>query len=347
MLAIHKRINNGQAATLDGYLYVDGLGRTLARKTPTVTAGKYLVSGQATLNNRGLVIKDYLPYFSNSDYTVLEMADISKAGTNYAYDALGRPIMTTFADGTYASFSYLPTSTTTIDPNGHMQKAYSDARGRLIRKEEYDGADGRCASYPASAFSVYATTLYGYDVVGNLTSVTDAANNVTTITYDALGHKIGMNDPDMGNWAYSYDAKGNIISQTDAKGQVVRLSYDELNRPLNKTDGIPAGPINNFPNLKPATQAFNVVYNYDDNAQLYGKRRLGSVNYVGGAARFTYDAIGREIASSKTIESTTYGVTRMYDALDNVKQVQYPDSSQVQYQYNPAGQVDGIVGGSL
>ena len=48
-----------------------------------------------------------------------------------------------------------------------------------------------------------------YDVLGNLTNVTDAANNQTTITYDTLSRKTSMTDPDMGYWVYQYDANGN------------------------------------------------------------------------------------------------------------------------------------------
>jgi YD repeat-containing protein len=345
VLVAHRRLVNGQAATIDSYSYVDGLGRTLVSKTPSATAGQYVVSGQASVNDLGQVVKEYPPYFSSSDYSVLELPSTSKDGTSYVYDVLGRRITTTFADGTYASFSYAPTTTTTIDPNGHMQKSYADARGRLIKKEEYTGADGRWVDYPASAYALYATTLYGYDIKGNLTSVTDAQNNVTTINYDALGRKTGMVDPDMGRWSYTYDAIGNIISQTDAKGQIQRFSYDELNRPLNKTDGIPTGPINNFPNLVPTTPAFNVVYNYDDGTQSFGKGRLGSVTYDNGTASFTYDALGREIASTKTIDGVSYGVSRMYDALDRLQQIQYPDAMAVKYQYNPAGQVDSVMDG--
>ncbi len=342
VLVTHRRIDNGQAAMLTTYAFVDGLGRTLAVKTPAATPNQFIVSGQKTLNNRGEAVKDYLPFLSSSDWTALEATDPSRDGASYKNDALGRRERTTFADGTYATFSYTPTLTTVIDPNGHMQKSYADARGRLIKKEEYTGADGRWPDYPQSAFNVYATTLYGYDVTGNLTSVTDAAKNVTTITYDKLGRKISMQDPDMGACSYGYDAIGNIISQTDAKGQTVRFSYDELGRPLNKTDGKPTGPIDNFPNLLPGKPTFNVAYNYDDNAQLYGKGRLGSVTYDNGTANFVYDPLGRETASSKTVDNVTYNVSRMYDALDRIKQIQFPDAAQVQYHYNAAGQVDSI-----
>ena len=43
-------------------------------------------------------------------------------------------------------------------------------------------------------------TNYSYDALGNLVQVTDANNNMTTMTYDWLSRKTAMTDPDMGSW---------------------------------------------------------------------------------------------------------------------------------------------------
>ncbi|MDV7400168.1 hypothetical protein RZS08_52630, partial [Arthrospira platensis SPKY1] len=84
------------------------------------------------------------------------------------YDAMGRQIQSTNADGTYATVSYDDWTVTGTDENGHMQKSYFDAYGRLIIKEEYTGADGRSPDYPAAAYTLYATTHYSYDSEGSL-----------------------------------------------------------------------------------------------------------------------------------------------------------------------------------
>ncbi len=39
-----------------------------------------------------------------------------------------------------------------------------------------------------------------------------------THSYDALGRKVALRDPGMGEWAYGYDPNGNLVAQTDAKG---------------------------------------------------------------------------------------------------------------------------------
>ena len=78
------------------------------------------------------------------------------------------------------------------------------------------------------------TTQYAYDVLDNLLEVTDDAGNVSTMSYDLLGRKTAMHDPDMGDWDYAYDALGNLVGQLDAKGQLLTLSYDTLGRLTGK-----------------------------------------------------------------------------------------------------------------
>ena len=48
-------------------------------------------------------------------------------------------------------------------------------------------------------------------MAGRLLTVQDHASNQTTLTYDLLGRKTSMNDPDMGAWQYRYDAAGNLV----------------------------------------------------------------------------------------------------------------------------------------
>ncbi len=62
-----------------------------------------------------------------------------------------------------------------------------------------------------------ATTTYGYSPLDLLTKVTDAASNQTSMTYDAVGRKTAMTDPDMGTWYYGYDPQGKLLQQSGAK----------------------------------------------------------------------------------------------------------------------------------
>ncbi|MCA9398380.1 MAG: hypothetical protein KC618_01440, partial [Candidatus Omnitrophica bacterium] len=329
-----QRIEHGQGQTIDAYQFYDGLGRLIQTKTPSAVSGQTIVSGQVEYNSRGLPEKQYLPYFSSNTLTVPDAINPSRPHTIIEYDAMGRMVKTTHPDGAYITISYDDTITTMIDENGHMQKSYVDAYGRLVKKEEYTGADGRFLNvYPATTgpvdmhYTLYATTEYIYDALGNLTQTIDDHGNTTTITYNELGQKIAMNDPDMGVWTYEYDDNGNLKKQTDAKGQVIHFIYDELNRLKRKYDD---------------NNTLDVTYTYDEVGQAYAKGRLNKAEYEDGEAAFEYDAIGRETRSTKMIGTTARDVLRGYDALNNITDVTYPSGESIYYQYNPAGQIKAI-----
>lgn len=323
-----QRVKSGQAQTIDAVSFYDGLGRLIQTKTPTEVVGQFAVNGQAEYNSRGLKIKQYLSYFSTSLLDTIVPVDPARARSTIEYDAMGRPVKTINADGTYASAAYDDWMTTATDENGHKQASYSDAWGRLSKKEEYTGADGRSPNYSASPYTLYATTLYSYDSEGNLLQTKDAYNNTTTITYDVLGRKTAMTDPDMGNWTYQYDLNGNLTKQIDAKGQTLTFTYDALNRLTNKTDGT-GGTV-------------NVNYTYDTATVTNAKGRLTQAAYTGGNTQFAYDELGRELQSIKAMNTTNYSVNRGYDALNNLLQIQYPDQKNIYYKYNGAGQIEAV-----
>ncbi|MBF0386827.1 MAG: VCBS repeat-containing protein [Candidatus Omnitrophica bacterium] len=331
VMIAHNRIEHGQSATLDSYVYIDGLGRTLSVKTPSATTGKVVVSGQVTSNNRGLVVKEYPAYFSTSDYSVLELPGTANAATTFEYDALGRRIKAVFADGTYAATVFSPLSTTVTDPNGHRTIRITDARGRIIRVENYSGATGQSDMYPAQAFTLYAATTYNYDLLGNLLTVTDSKNNVTTMTYDALGRKLSMDDPDMHHVSYEYDVPGKLIKQTDAMNVSMAITYDVLGRPLSKA--------------RADSGADKVSYMYDQlgqNILRQDKGKLVNVDYPSGRTGFEYDLLGQERLSTKVIGNSIYHVLRSYDALGRLKSLSYDGKALILYTYNAAGQLNAM-----
>ncbi len=323
------RVDSGLTQTIDSVEYYDGLGRLIEAKTLGPHPGQYIVSGLTEYDYRGLPIKKYLPRFTSNDLNTLDVIDGNVPFSQVTYDSIGRVVKKTDPDGSYSTLQYDHWTTTSINENGHMQKSYVDASGRLIKKEEYLGADGRASDYPTSPYTLYATTNYTYDPLGRLISVKDAQNNVTTIQYDRLGRKISMSDLDMGNWQYSYDANNNMIEQTDAKGKKIRFTYDALNRLINKAEAI-------------ANPTFNVNYAYDQVGQSNSVGRLGKVDYNNGTAGFVYDQLGREVSSSKNIDGKLYRVNREYDLLNRIKVLTYPSGQQIKYLYNQAGQVISI-----
>ncbi len=159
--------------------------------------------------------------FAESDWTAN-----SDSKTTHTYDTTRRPLLTTLPDGETAEHSYAGWAHALVNQNDHVKRWDNDGLGRMTKVTEYTGDD--------PDHTLYAETTYEYKVTDELTKVTDAASNVTTITYDELGRKAAMADPDMGSWSYSYNAVGALSGQTDAKGQSIEFTYDKLNRITRK-----------------------------------------------------------------------------------------------------------------
>ena len=323
-----QRKEHGVVGTIDGVTFTDGLGRTIQSKTISAISGQYIVSGQVEYNSRGLAVKQYFNQFTLSGLTTIDAINTNIPHTTIGYDDMGRVVQSTNPDGTYSSVDYDDWTTRTINENGQKQESDFDAYGRLTAKREYTGVDGRSPHYAQSPYVLYATTQYEYDSEGNLTKTIDAHNTQTVITYDKLGRKVSMNDPDMGVWNYTYDKNGNLKTQTDAKGQTITFTYDTLNRLKNKTDGA----------------SLDVDYEYDNDftPDPNVKGRLTHAIYDNGQTEFKYDELGRELESIKQINNTSYGVKRNYDGLNNLLDVEYPDAEKVYYNYNSVGQIKEI-----
>ncbi|MBN2004448.1 MAG: RHS repeat protein [Anaerolineae bacterium] len=190
------------------------------------------------------------------------------------------------------------------------------------------------------------STQYTYDVLGNLKTVTDAAGNVTSIDYDSLSRKTGMDDPDMGQWYYAYDNAGNLTRQTDARGQRICFYYDALNRLTGKH----YRTNNSCPTSNPT---LNVSYSYD--AGTYGKGRRTGMSDASGSTTWTYDARGQVTQTLQTINGGGQFRTQWgYDSMDRMVWMKYPENNgggtlgeQVNFTYNVQGQVNGVAAGAV
>jgi RHS repeat-associated protein len=76
-------------------------------------------------------------------------------------------------------------------------------------------------------------TQYAYNSFGELTTLTDANSNVTTLTYDSDGYLTQINGPLSGNLditTFTYDSFGRLLTVTDSEGYTLTYSYDAANR---------------------------------------------------------------------------------------------------------------------
>lgn len=276
-------------------------------------------------NNRGLATKQWVAYLDASSTSYVPVSLVtgssSLATVSYAYDPLQRLLTVTDPDNSVTSTSYNDWTITATDALGHQTRRTSDAYGRLVKVEELNGTQ------------TYTTT-YEYDTLNNLLNVTDALGNATPISYDSLGRKLAMDDPDMGHWAYAYDAVDNLTSQTDARGVTINFTYDPLNRVTQKSYTIPQTS-----DVSPQT---SVTYSYDNPVKPFSKGKLTEITDGSGSSSFAYDNLGRLISESKTIDSATYTLARTYDLLGRILTLTYPDAAVATYAYNAQGGIETV-----
>ncbi len=302
--------------TTDSYLsslvYYDGFGRVW-RTTSNGENGSIIEAG-VRYDAMGRNYRTDGPSFSGQGlYSYTEVV---------SYDYLSRPltVRSPIDSSTYAnvSYSYSGFSTTVTDAEGGVKTQTTDHLGRIIQVEEQNGGN------------TYTTT-YEYNAAGDLIEITDDVGNINSFTYDTLGRKTAMNDPDMGYWQYTYDGNGNLLTQTDAKNQVITFTYDELNRVTSKTYS-PSNPM--------------VYYFYDS-----GTNGIGLPYQIANANATTtynsYDSMGRSTSVTKTVTGDSARTTQTtYDLSGKILRTTYPDGYYVTNAYIPGTNLVGSVTGS-
>ena len=116
-------------------------------------------------------------------------------------------------------------SVTTLDPLGRPEAVSSpgiepvnmvyDTRGRLVQLLTGSGVDQR-------------STVWTYDALGRVETVTDAENRVRRHTYDAADRVIQQEEPDGRLLTLTYDANGNVTSVTPPGRDPHAFTYTPL-----------------------------------------------------------------------------------------------------------------------
>ena len=178
-------------------------------------------------------------------------------------------------------------------------------------------------------------TEYGYDMADNLLNVTDAHGNVTTMEYDGLSRKIGMDDPDMGTWSYGYDWNGNLTRQTDANGDRLCFYYDELGRITEKWHSGAS------PSACPTDPSGIQLADYGYSIEEETLGLVESVSRSNGLApyseSFEYDMRGRLTQHDRTIAGRSFSRSYTYDLLDRPLTMTNPDGEMITYGYDFEG----------
>lgn len=342
--------NGGTGTYVGSWTYYDGFARPREVQTASPSgAGRVVVT--TTYDARGLVTRRAEPVgVTGAPGDGLANAT-ANTETRATYDELERVVSTaTWGRSGTAAPSLQWAATSVYDgftrsdttPEGRRRATTTDVRGQVVQVEEL-----------TSAGAVYSATSYRYTTRGELAEVEDDLGNLTTTTYDMLGRRTELVDPDMGTWTFAYDDNGNTVRTTDGLGGQVWVNYDELGRPVDRRSGSATGPLlaswtymSAAPNR--GMPADSTVY---DGADAY------TVSVTGYDARYrpTGKTVTVPASAGPGLAGTWTTTYDDYDAADNLRQVTYPAVSgvlaaeQVTTGYTPLGvpeTLTGVMGGA-
>ncbi|MDQ3665842.1 MAG: hypothetical protein M3410_04420, partial [Acidobacteriota bacterium] len=330
-------------ATLRSWTVTDGFGRTKEAWSRDPQGDLKVVTNYDPL---GRVSQTSNPFRPSLGETAIY--------TTTVYDLAGRVLTVTTPDNSVVTTSYNGNTVTVTDQIGKQRRSITDALGRLSRVDEPDGSNNL-----GSISAPVQPTSYGYDVLDNLTMVTQGSQQ-RYFMYDSLKRLIrarnpeqevyaglSLSDPLTGNseWSmgYSYDNNGNLATKTDARSLISTYVYDALNR--NTTVNYSDTAIN--PDI---TRVYDTATN--------GKGRLRE-SYHEGNQTFgavveltkiqSYDALGRPLDQRQSFKtngvwSAEYQTQRAYNLAGAVTSQVYPSGRTVNYAYDNAGRTENFAG---
>jgi RHS repeat-associated protein len=253
--------------------------------------------------------------------------------TSYRYDAFGRTVRTTYADGSF--------TTQTFDDAGRLvaectQAAAGTADGELVEKQYAYDRFGRLirvtlplAFDPATGAMRHPVYEYAYDARGNQTLIRDPLGRETRFTYDPEGRETSRTLP------LGFGADGRHGTADDAlvpQGDFTEtFAYDKFGREVLAVSfegTVTASEYDLETGLLVAKKFFDNLTAYDNGN--------GSPAEVW---RFRYDAFGREIQAVQDYYGELGALTDQrvtataYDADGRITQIASPEGT-VNYEYD-------------
>ncbi len=257
------------------------------------------------------------------------------------YDANGRVIEQTQADGGVLTFAYellnplVPLSpvqrTMVTDPRGNSFSYRFNPQGFVLSQTNALGQTTDQTIEPGTNLPMTTVDLLGRrtsvtnDARGNRTSFTDPDGQVTTIVYEPLfSLPTRITDPEGQVTELTYDATGNLTAFTNSLNETTTVSYNAFGQPTSVTD--------------PLGQTSTVTYNLQGD-------RIGSSDPLGNQMQEEYDLVSRLSVVTDPRGFTTQSrfdrkdrVTQITDARGGVTQLAYDVNDQLLSHTDAKGQ---------
>ena len=263
---------------------------------------------------------------------VIKAVDGNGNATTYTYDQLDRQESVLDAENQQTQFVYDAQSNRTAltNPRGFQTSYVFDSKNRVSRKTDalggqtrygYDhndrltsvqDANGTVTIYTFDALNRRTETIQGYSAGG----VADGDTNVTTLyDYDLQGNVTGISNPRGFVSYFSYDPTHRVTQVTDALGQTTSYDYDNVDNVIGLTNRRGHRMEYDYDYLYRRT----VTRNEEQHAETVAYDRVGNAltfeNRRGFSYTHSYDPLNRRIS---TTDPDGFTKQNRYDAVGNV-----------------------------
>jgi RHS repeat-associated protein len=369
---------NNNLRWLESYVYTDGLGNEIMAKanvadglawtiiddvpTQIQSTDRWLASGKTILNNKGLAVRQYEPWFSdNPNYEFDDRLSMYGVTPVMHYDPLGRLIQTDLPDGTTTKVEFDVWQQKNYDQNdcdvnsphyNTPQVIDLDILGRPFQTTDLltvipNGVSAEWWNLLQNRDENpnIVTTHNTLDILGRILSVKDALGreNMTVNRYGVgESERVVTQNIDSGERSQLIDVFGNRYYRWDSRGQTIMNRYDVLQRPtetLLETAGVAAKLVQ------------KVVYG--TNAALNNIGQIAEIWDQDGKTFFEYDFKGNVVKQTKqfaqdyqntldwsnnpALINETFIQETTYDALNRPTSLKNPDNKTTMYGYDKGG----------
>ena len=220
------------------------------------------------------------------------------------FDTKGR-VITNYQEGISTKFSYTKEDnyelTTQTFPDGSTSKTFFDGnriskiidRNGIIKLFEYDAAGNRIKEMKNEKLIMKNC----FDLLGRLTSVSNALNEATFYNYDSMGNQTKIIFPDGQFQTRQYNLLNQLVSVDGANTYPLTFDYNALGRKIQMTDGNGSKTKWSFDILSRlkykcydghTTNAPDFEYFYDISGRLISRKDKKNI-----LTKYWYDNIGR------------------------------------------------------
>ena len=278
---------------------------------------------QLTSPDSGIAVFHY-----DADANFTSKTDALGIVTNQTFDALDRPLTTTYPADTAENVAYTYDQTGTSFGVGRLTSV-TDAAGSLTRAYE---ERGNLSAEARTNGNTTLTTGYTYDGANRVASMTYPDGTLVTYQHDAAGYLATVSAKPSGSTAtttiatLSHQPFGPPSAVTYGNGIAETWAYDNSYRPTNITDALSSANLqdltyayDNANNVKSITDAVNAA-----NDQTLGydviNRLTSAASGTGGygSLSWTYDKVGNRLTQVEGATTASYGYATGTNRLSSI-----------------------------